>query len=25
VHLMTGLLPPVEQMRAAGRAAMESR
>jgi len=25
VHLMTGLLPPVEQMRAAGRAAIESR
>ena len=25
VHLMTGKLPPVEQMRAAGRAAMESR
>jgi shikimate dehydrogenase len=25
VHLMTGLLAPVEQMRAAGRAAMESR
>jgi shikimate dehydrogenase len=25
VHLMTGLLAPVEQMRAAGRAAMEAR